>query len=88
MISNDPTPIAKVFRKVTNPVHPWSVSLGASEWKDGRRHTQNKITLVRQWMHVYKTNERGTCDSIAVGDEETLPEWLGGKGIGATPQGI
>ena len=61
MISNDPTPMAKVFRKAMNPIHPWSVTSGVAEQCIRKRLTQNKVALIRQWMHVCETNETATA---------------------------
>ena len=50
------------------------------------RRTQNKIALIGQWMHVYK----GMKGHLRLyrggeGNEETLLEWLRGKGTEETP---
>jgi hypothetical protein len=76
MTSSDPKPMAKVFRKVINPVHPQLVSSGVARGGMGKAHTENKIALIRQWMHVCRTNETAPATLSRWGDVETLPEWL------------
>jgi len=88
MISNDPTPTAKVFRKAMNPVHPRSVRSGVVEQSIREQLTENKVTLVRQWVHVCETNETApaTLSQWGGGDEGTLPEWLRGRGLTRPPR--
>ena len=66
MISSDPTPVAKVFRKVMNPIHTRSVSSGRSKGKY-RKAAYPEQDCIDTPMDACLQNERkGTCDSIAV----------------------
>lgn len=84
IISDDPTPRAKVFRKVTNPVRlpVISPSLREAGRRIGKGHTQSKVAPVRQWMHAYKLMKGHLRLYRGGGDGGTLPEWLKGKGYG------
>jgi len=89
MISNDPTPMAKVFRKATNPIHPRSVTSGVVEQSIRKQLTQNKVALIRQCMHICETNETAPATLSQWGEEMGDPaRVVGGKEVDETPQGI
>jgi len=57
--------------------------LGVVEESVRKRLTQNKVALIRQWVHVCETNETAPATLSqwrGGGDGETLPEWLREKG--------
>ena len=88
MISNDPTPMAKVFRKVMNPIHSPTVSLSLRERREVAESNIPRIRL--HWYAngcMFKKRMKGHLRLYrGEGDGETLPEWLRGKGDGETPK--
>ena len=86
MISDDPTPMDMVFRRVTNPIHQRSVSPGVTK---GRKGTYPELGCIGTPMDACLRNGRkDTYDSIAVerwGDPARVVE---GKGTDETHQGI
>jgi len=89
MISNDPTPTAKVFKKAMSPIHPRSVTSGIMKESIREQLTQNKVTLIRQWMHVCETNETTPATLSQYGGKMGDPaRVVEGREVDETPLGI